>query len=201
MMLSCGSILAFVSWDKIFCSDVIFVAKFFIVLLYFITLGTIIFLILKLRILIVTKNKLTSLFLFRLQKTTIRLDEIKISKWTTFDIKAHKFISLTITDKSQNKVSISDFEFENFESIAASILGDKYLEKSIFYFKEQSRQNKFFTYFIAIISTALLVICIDKLNINKGFNASHAIFIFIILTILAAIKRIKQYRRIEKYGI
>ena len=201
LMLSCGSILTYSTWDKLFSSDIIFIAKFFVVLVYILTLGTIIFLLVKFRLLFVTKDKLTSLYLFRLQKTTILLDEIANSKWITWDIKAHKFVSLTITDKNKNQVSISDFEFENLNSIAASIIGDNYLDKSIFHFKEQAKQNKSLTYFLAITSTALFIFCIGKLDLDKSFNATHAIFIFIIATILATIKRIVKYRHIEKYGI
>ena len=118
LMLGSGSILTYMTWDKIVSSDIIFIAKFLVVLVYILTLGTIIFLLIKLRLLFVTKDKLTSLYLFRLKKTTIFKDEITTSKWATWEIKAHKFVSLTITDKSKNQVSLSDFEFENFDSIA-----------------------------------------------------------------------------------
>lgn len=201
LMLSCGSILTYMTWDKIIHSDIIFIAKFFVILIYILTIGTIIFLLIKFRLLFVTKDKLTSLYLFRLKRTTIIIDEITSSKWTTWDIKAHKFISLTITDKSKNQVSLSDFEFENLDRIASSILGDNYLDKSIFHFKAQAKQNISLTYFIAIITTTLLIFSIIKLDLNKSFNATHAIFILSIMTILATIKRLNKYRRIEKYGI
>lgn len=201
LMLSSGSILTYTTWDKIFHSDIILIAKFFVVIIYILTLGTIIFLFIKFRLLFVTKDKLTSLYLFRLKKTTILIDEIATSKWTTWDIKAHKFITLTITDKNKNQLSLSDFEFENFDSIAASIVGDNYLDKSIFHFKAQAKQNNSLTYFIAIITMTLLIFTIGKIDLNKSFNQTHAIFIFIILTILATVKRIIKYRRIEKYGI
>lgn len=201
LMLSCGSILTYTTWDKIFSSDIIFIAKVFVVLVYILTLGTIIFLLIKLRLLFVTKDKLTSIYLFRLKKTTILKDEITTAKWTTWDLKAHKFITLTITDKSKNQVSLSDFEFENLDSIASSIIGDKYLDKSIFHFKAQAKQNNSLTYFIAIITSTLLIFSIVKLDLTKSFNATHAIFIFSVLTILATIKRIIKYKHIEKYGI
>lgn len=201
LMLSCGIILTYMTWDKIFSSDIIFITKFFVVLVYMLTLGTIIFLLIKLRLLFVTKNKLTSLYLFRLKKTTILKDEITTSKWTTWDIKAHKFITLTITDKRKNQVSLSDFEFENIDSIASSIIGDNYLDNSIFHFKAQAKQNNSLTYFVAIITTTLLIFSIVKLDLNKSFNATHALSIFSILTILATVRRIIKYRHIEKYGI
>ena len=200
-MLSCGSILTYTTFDKIFNSDIIFVAKFVLVLVYILTFGTIIFLLIKLRLLFVNKGKLTSFYLFRLKKTTILLDEIVTSKWTTWDIKAHKFISLTITDKSKNKVSLSDLEFENFDRIAKSVLGDKYLDKSLNHYKEQAKHNNSLTYFIAIITTILLIYCISKLDLNTSLNMTHAFILISILTILATLKRIKKYRNIEKYGI
>lgn len=195
LMLSCGIILTYMTWDKIF------IAKFFVVLVYTLTLGTIIFLVIKLRLLFITKDKLTSLYLFRLKKTTILKDEITTSKWTTWDVKEHKFITLTITDKNKNQISLSDFEFENLDSIASSIIGDNYFDKSISHFKAQAKQNNSLTYFIAIITTTLLIFSIVKLDLNKSFNATHAVFIFSILTILATVKRIIKYRHIEKYGI
>jgi hypothetical protein len=201
LMLSSGSILTYTTWDKIFHSDIIFIAKFFIVIIYILALGTMIFLLIKFRILFVTKDKLTSLYIFRLKKTTILIDEIATSKWTTWDIKAHKFISLTITDKRKNQLSLSDFEFENFDNIVASILGDKNLNKSLTHYKEQAKQNKSLTYFLAITSTALLIFCFRKLEMGDGFNWTHAICFVTIVTILATIKRIIKYRQIEKYGI
>lgn len=201
LMLSCGGILTYMTLDKIFYSEIFFVAKFFVVLAYTLTLGTLVFLLLKFRLLFVTKDKLTSLYLFRLKKTTIHIDGITSVKWTTWDIKAHKFISLTITDKIKNQISISDFEFENFDSIVASILGDTNLEKSLTHYKEQAKQNKSLTYFLAITSAALLIFCLGKLEMGNGFNGTHAICFFTMVTILATIKRIVKYRQIEKYGI
>lgn len=201
LMLSCGIILTYMTWNKILSPDIIFIAKFFVAIVYILTLGTIIFLLIKLRILFVTKDKLTSLYLFRLKKTTIFKDEVTSSKWTSWDIKAHKFITLTITDKNKNQISLSDFEFENLDSIASLIIGDNYLDKSIFHFKAQAKQNNSLTYFIAIMTTSLLIFSIVKLDLNKSFNTTHAVFIFSILTILATVKRIIKYRQIEKYGI
>ncbi len=201
LMLSCGSILTFMTFDKIFNSEIIFVTKFFVVLAYILTFGTLVFLLLKFRLLFVTRDKLTSLYLFRLKKTTIHIDRITSAKWTTWDIKAHKFISLTITDKIKNQISLSDFEFENFDNIVSSILGDKYLDKSLMHYKEQAKQNKSLTYFLAITSAALLIFCFGKLEMGKDINETHVICFFTIVTILATIKRIIKYKQIEKYGI
>jgi hypothetical protein len=202
LMLSCGSILTYMTWDKIFSSDIIFIAKFFVVLIYILSLGAIVFLLLKLRLLFVTKGKLTSLYLFRFKKTTIHIDEITTSKWNTWDIKAHKFITLTITDKSKNQVSISDFEFENFERIASSILGDSYLDKSIIYYKVQSKQNISFTKFIAILTGIFSILIIVKSAIDKDINYTNClIFLGTFVAFLATIKRINKYRHIEKLSI
>lgn len=202
LMLGSGSILTYMTWDKIVSSDIIFIAKFFVVLVYILTLGTIIFLLIKLRLLFVTKDKLTSLYLFRLKKTTIFKDEITTSKWATWEIKAHKFVSLTITDKSKNQVSLSDFEFENFDSIASSILGDNYLDKSITHYKEQSKQNSSVTNFIAILTGIFSIFIIVKSAIDKDINYTNCfIFFGAFVTFLATIKRINTYRQIEKHGI
>ena len=200
LMISCGSILTYMTFDKIFNSEIIFIIRFFVVLAYILTFGTLVFLLLKFRLLFVTKDKLTSLYLFRLKKTTIHIDSITSAKWKTWDIKAHKFISLTITDKIKNQVSLSDFEFENFENIVSSILGDKYLDKSLTHYKEQAKQNKSFTYFLAIASAALLIFCFVKLVTGKDFNGIHVICFFTIVTILATIKRIIKYGQIKKYA-
>jgi hypothetical protein len=202
LMLGSGSILTYMTWDKIVSSDIIFIAKFLVVLVYILTLGTIIFLLIKLRLLFVTKDKLTSLYLFRLKKTTIFKDEITTSKWATWEIKAHKFVSLTITDKSKNQVSLSDFEFENFDSIASSILGDNYLDKSITHYKEQSKQNISVTNFIAILTGIFSILIIVKSAILKDINYTNCLmFLGAFVTFLATIKRINTYRKIEKYGI
>ena len=201
LMLSCGSFLAITTYDKIFSSDIIFIAKVFVVLSYILTLGAIIFLLLKFRLLLVTKDKIISLYLFKLQKTTILLGEIKNSNWTTWDINAHKFISLTITDNNKSKISISDFEFENFDRIALSILGDNYLDKSLIHYKEQAKQNFSLTNFITLLTTLFLVFFIVKISLDKSINYAYTMFILAVLvTLVAALKRINKYRKIEKYG-
>jgi hypothetical protein len=201
IMLSCGSILTYTTWDKIFSSDIIFIAKFFVIIIYILTLGTLIFLLIKFRLLFITKDKLIIVYIFRLKKTTILIDEIKTTKWTTWDIKAHNFISLTITDKSKKQITLTDFELENFDSFVSSILGDNYLDKSLYYFQSQAKQNKSLTYVLAIGSITLFIMCLFKLNLNNSNTATQAIFIFIIITIIATTKRIIKYRQIEKYGI
>lgn len=202
LMLGSGSILTYMTWDKMFHSDIFFIGKFFVFIIYIFTIGTIIFLLIKFRLLFVTKNKLTSLYLFRLKKTTILIDEIATSKWAIWEIKAHKFVSLTITDKCKNQIFLTDFEFENFESIASSILGDNYLDKSITHYKEQSKQNISLTNFIAILTGIFSIFIIVKSFIDKDINYTDClIFLGAFATFLATIKRINKYRQIEKYGI
>lgn len=198
LMISCGSHLAYISWDIILYSDLIFIAKFFVTILCIATLGTVIFILIKLRLLIITKEKLISIYLFRFKKTTILINEIVSSKWSTWDIKAHRFITLKITDKYKNQVSISDFEFENFESIALSLLGKGYKDKTLFHFQSQARLNYSLTFFIAILTTVLLIFTFDKLNWEKNFYINVAFIILNPMIILASIKRILNYRRIKK---
>ena len=202
LMLSCGSFVALTTFDKIFNSDIILIARFFVVLSYILTLGVMIFLLLRFRLLFVTKDKLISLYLFKLQKTTILLDEIKTSKWSTWDIKSHKFISLTITDKSKNKISISDFEFENFDNLVASFIGENYLDKSIIHYKEQAKQNISFTNFITLLTAIFLISMIVKVAFDKNINNTIVIiFMLTFVTLFTTLKRSNKYRQIEKYGL
>jgi len=202
LMLSCGSFVALTTFDKIFNSDIILIARFFVVLSYILTLGVMIFLLLRFRLLFVTKDKLISLYLFKLQKTTILLDEIKTLKWSTWNIKSHKFISLTITDKSKNKISISDFEFENFDNLVASFIGENYLDKSIIHYKEQAKQNISLTNFITLLTAIFLIYMIVKVAFDKNINNTIVIiFMLAFVSLLTTIKRSNKYRQIEKYGI
>ena len=78
IMFSCGGYLSYISIDKdLFTGDSIFVVKFFLGLLMLITIGTLIFFVLKFRILIIKENKLTISNPFILRYKQIELDKIK----------------------------------------------------------------------------------------------------------------------------
>lgn len=116
-------------------------------------------------------------------------------------MKAHKFLSLTIQDKSDNVISISDFEFENFQSIVQSIIGTTLTDKAIRLHKEQAKANYWFTYALAFFSLLAMILGIVEMN-SEGSRFKFILFFLLGLTLLfVALKRRKKYQYFRRDDI
>jgi hypothetical protein len=171
-----------------------FVGALFAVAYSVVMLKVLYVLIFKFKIIFVTNNKLTAVYVFRFYKETIIIDEIKSVEWKSWSVKPYSFISVTISDNS-NIITISDFEFENFHTIVAQILGKNYTDNSLPYFKSQAKQNSFLSCFIVFASLILLFYTMPNIYMNNASKYSYLILVISVLTMVVSIKRIYEYRK------
>ena len=172
-------------------------AGMYVLICYGLILKIVYILILKFKIIFVSNNKLTAIYVFRFGRKTIILDEIQSVEWETWKISPFSFISVNISDHN-NTITMSDFEFENFRGVVFGILKKKYAEDSIHYFKDQAKQNSLLTYFILSASIILLLFTFEGIDSNNLSNFRLLVLIVSILIIVASIKRIYEYRKVTK---
>jgi hypothetical protein len=199
-MFSCGGYLSYISIDKdLFTGDSIFVVKFFLGLLMLITIGTLIFFVLKFRILIIKENKLTISNPFILRYKQIELDKIKKTNWSSWEIRGIKYRTLEMTNKNSEKLSITDFEFENFDNLIRKIPNAESTPKKMKIDYEQAKSNISLITFVAVINIVLTSLIVYMNISGKGFHWIHIIFYSIVFSLLyAAQKRRKRYKLILK---
>jgi hypothetical protein len=104
----------------------LWIAKFWLIVLIILTIGVIVFFLLKFRILIVNKRKIISVFPFRLKVTVIEKTEIKNIKWTNVLQKATLHKCMQITDFNNSTIKFTDFEFENYYTLESMIWSKQY---------------------------------------------------------------------------
>lgn len=190
--------MSYISIDKdLFTGDSIFVVKFFLGLLMLITIGVVVFFILKFRILIIIKNRLIIFnpFIFRYKR--IEIDKIQKINWSIWEIRAIKYRTLEITNKKTEKLSITDFEFENFDNLIKKIPNfESSLKKSKIDY-DQAKSNISLMTFVIVINIVFTSL-IAYMNISgKGFHWIHILFYSIVFLLLyAAQRRRKRYKLI-----
>lgn len=199
-MLGCGGGLSYISIDKhLFTGDLIFIGKFFMGLLMLITIGFAGFFLFKFRLLLIKKDKLISFNPFILRYRQFDIHDLKGIKWSTWELKATVFRTLEANNRDGEKLTISDFEFENFNRLISMIpKADSHKKKVEVDFKQAKSNLSFMTFTIWI--NLGLVGLIAFMNISgKGYHWIHIIFYSVIaILIYASQKRRIRYKRIIK---
>jgi len=196
IMLGCGGTLSYMTISKhLFSGDLIFIAKFFVGLLIIITIGVLGFLLVKFRILLITKQKMIVLNPFILRLKTTDLKNINKYKWTNWDIKATVFRTIEIKLNNGDKIKISDFEFENFDYLVTKLPGKTDSKEKSEVDLKQAKANLSNMAFNIWIFLGLIGL-IAFLNITeKGFHWIHLIIYSISsIMIYASQKRRKKYK-------
>ena len=200
LMFICGGVLTYITIDRgFFSSDVELFTKFIIGILVLITMGIAGFFGTKFRFLIIKDNKLTSIYPFILKKDRINFDQVVKIKWKTWTIKATIYRTIEIFDKNNFKTSISDFEFENFDTLVSKIPNADNDKNKEIVDLEQAKTNLYYMAFLVFMITGFLI-AITWISILK--NRSNWIIIafyfvgFIIIN--SALKRRKKYKKIIK---
>lgn len=198
LMFSSGGILTYFSLDKnIFTGDLIFIAKFFIGLVVLITIGIFFYFVYKFRILIVSEDKIVTLYPFRLKKIKVDLNTIKKIKLENFfAFKATVYRRIEITD-SNGTLEINDLEFENFEILTSKLKVDLNKKNKIDF--EQAKSNLSNITFNVYILSIFLAFLVLKTIWNSELNIMKIAFIISLGVLLyATLKRKIKYKRIIK---
>ncbi|NRD23870.1 hypothetical protein HNV10_11490 [Winogradskyella litoriviva] len=200
IMFLCGGTLTYFSFDRnLFTSDLIFIAKFFVGLIVFMTIGILCYFLYKFRIIIIDNN-IVSINPFWFKKEKIDLTKIKkLNLENFFAFRGIVYRRIEITDIN-GKLEINDLEFENFEKLTSEINLDRNKKKEIDL--EQAKSNLSSLNFNVYILSGLLIFLVFNTIWNSGFHPIVlAFFTCIGILLYASIKRKIEYKRTIKNGL
>lgn len=201
LMFLCGGTLTYFAFDKkIFTGDLIFVGKFFVGLIVLVTIGLIIYVIFKFRIIIVANNKIVSYYPFLFKKKKVDLKTIKKLKLENFfAFKGTVYKKIKITD-SNGTLEITDLEFENFERLTSEIKVDVNKKKIIDF--KQANSNFSSTNFNVYLLLGILIFLIYNAIWVSGYHIIIFAFgICVGILLYVSIKRKIKYKRIIKNSL
>ena len=193
-MLICGGTLSFLSYQKgLLSGDLILIAKLFIGLIIIITIGLLIFLILKFRIILIDDSKAEVFYPFRLNRIRLDFEEIKAVKLENWIGQNGTVYRKVLLKGKKTSLIFTDRELENFDSILESI-PNSISDKSNFDFK-QAKSNLSTMQFMAIVLSGFLIYLIYYFMFEDSINETFMIFLIVDMVLLfASIKRIVKYR-------
>ncbi len=200
LMIGSGGTLSFeVISERVFAKDTILILKLVLMGVIIITLATLIFFFIKFQLLIVTNYKIVSIKPFLLKSRKIKLENIKTVRWENWDLKSSLFKTVELIESPENKISFSDFEFENFEKLIARIPKIAFTAKRNKIYQEQAKRNLSMTNFILIISILSLSSLLIRTIYGQEFTGIHlTACLALVLMIAASIKRRIAYVKIRK---
>lgn len=195
-MLLCSGTLTYVSFEKnLYSSDAILIVKIVIAVMSLIFFCILLYLLYKFRILIVNKNNIISIHPFILKVNTIDITKTKNVRWRNFPAFKGTIYRIAEIEQGKFKIDISDFEFENFESLVRSLNGNTGKLKITI---EQAKSNNSMMIFNIIILFGFLVFLIIDTNWNNVNNFELLLFFMNIILLFASIKRALSYRKVLK---
>ncbi len=197
MILGSGALTYIFINKNLFTSDLIFIVKIVMgfVMLFFIV--TIFFLFYKFRILVITKNNIISIFPFLLKEEKIELNKvsIKISNWTYQNGIIYRVAEIK---NGNNKISFSDMEYENFDTLTNQFYDNNYNEK-IKADINQAKGNISSIKFNLYLLMGFLIFLIGNVFYNGNYDIIIVIFLITIcILIYATYKRKVKYDKILK---
>ena len=195
-MLLCSGTLTYVSFEKnLYSSDAILIVKIVIAVMSLIFFCILLYLLYKFRILIVNKNNIISIHPFILKVNTIDITKTKNVRWRNFPALKGTIYRIAEIKQGKFKIDISDFEFENFESLVRSLNGNTGKLKITI---EQAKSNNSMMIFNIIILFGFLVFLVIDINWNNVNNFELLFFFMNIILLFASIKRALSYRKVLK---
>ena len=199
IMLGCGSVFFYWTFfTDFFISDIPIIGKFFVALLMMICFSLFIFLLIKFRILFIYRNKISFCYPFTLKYRVIDLDSIHEIEWKSTIIKATLYKQITIISKNGNQMSLSDLEFENFDTLVSKVPYSNTKEK--LELEEYQAETQIDNLWIMIFSCVFIILIVLFLNLGKNiYHWVHLIFYGVgLLLIYASVKRIKKHEKFKK---
>jgi hypothetical protein len=199
VMICCGGSLAYLSFSRnLFMSDVIFITKFFIGLIILFTVGLICFIIIRFRILIITKSKVISIKPFMFNYQQIDFNNIKAYKWVNLYAFKTTFREIKIKQKKGKQLTFSDCEFENFDRLVEKLPNSGYSPEKASVALEQAKAE-FGSQIFSVISEICLLAVIVCLNIIKIYHWIHLIgYAVLSLLLYVSVRKSIKYHKIKK---
>ncbi len=167
---------------------------FFLVFVCLISFGYCIFILTKFRFLTVTDEGLFCFYPFLLRTKQLKWIDLEKTEWTIFYWKG--IFRKVLLKTAYTEISLTDLEFENFETLTNKIPNGERLRKEID--REQAQTEKsmmtWYNYFFSIVGLVLLY----QLVITNGFLFFGIALCVDILLLCTSIKRRMQYIKILK---
>jgi hypothetical protein len=197
IILICSSILSYISiFNGLLFSDLILVAKFFLVIIILVNIFMIGFVIYKFRVITIYSNEIRIIYPFRFLIIESRIDKLKGIKWSNYiDTKAVYYRKLSFKTENNKTITICDKEFENLDFLAKSLNFDvenKNLKKLNIERAKANKSNQFINVVFAIfLSCSLIYIAANM----ETWNYIKTIFYSItsIIVVFFLIFNIKKY--------
>lgn len=195
-MLLCSGTLTYASFNKdLYSGDVIFIVKIVITIMSLVFICILLYLLYKFRILIINKNNIISIHPFILKVNRIDITKTKNVKWKNFPAFKGTIYRKAEIKQGKYKIDISDFEFENFESLVSSLNGNTSKYKIAI---EQAKSNNSMMIFNIILLFGFLVFLTINTIWNNINNLELLFFFMNIVLLFASIKRVFNYRKVLK---
>ena len=197
IILVCTSFLSYNSiFDGLFFSDLILVAKFFLVIIILINIFTIGFVIYKFRVIIIYSNQMLIVYPLRFLTIKSSIDKLKGLKWGNYiDTKAIYYRKLTFKTENNKTITFCDKEFENLDFLAKSLrfdLENKNLKRLTIERAKANKSNQFSNVLVATFLTCSMIYAAVNM---ETWNDVKIIFFSIISIIVIPflIFNIKKY--------
>lgn len=203
LILTSSSVLSYISiFGEILFGDLIWIGKFFLMVIVLINIFSLGFIIYKLRLIAVTNREIFIIYPLRFSIKKSKREEIKDIKWNKYiDARAIYYRQLSFKTEDGKSISICDKEFENLDAIAKSmglnIKDNKKIEKLNIERAEANKFNQLINVLFAIFLTCSLIYISVKM---ETWNYKKIIFIGItsILMILLLVSNVGKYLMYKK---
>jgi len=200
-----SSVVSYISiFEGLLVSDLILIAKVFLLLIILINVFLIVFIIYKFRLIIITIHEIYIIYPFRFFIITSKLEKIRNIKWSSFiDQKGIYYRQITFKTGNDKSISLSDKEFENLDSLVNAITSKMMENKKIDKLNvDRAKSNKSMQLFNLLFSIFLFCSTIYIFVKMINWNSTKLIIVGFasILTgntIYFNLKKYLTYRRIH----
>ena len=203
IILICSSILSYISiFDGLLFSDLILIAKFFLVVIIMINIFLMGFIIYKFRLITITNRKIFIVYPFRFLIIKSNLEDIRNIKWSNYiDAKAIYYRKLSFKTVNNKTITLCDKEFENLDfmakSINTNIIDNRKIHKLNLERATSNKSTQLLNVFFAIFLTCVIIyVSIKMTNWNSTKLFWVGFLSFLTLNILCF--NVKKYLTYKK---
>ena len=197
-MLICSGWLTYITFDSnLLTGDLIFIGKFFMIVIVLMFIFFLVFVIINFRIVFRQKDEIVFIKPFLFKADQIALNDIQKTKLENFFSFRHTVYRRIQISTRNKKLLISDLEFENFDDLLYGIPYDEIKKNEIDL--SQAKSEVTHIGYNLLLTVFMLSICLLMIIFQKVYHLFLLVIILVNLILLyASIKRKIRYRKILK---
>ena len=197
-MLICSGWLTYITFDSnLLTGDLIFIGKFFMIVIVLMFIFFLVFVIINFRIVFRQKDEIVFIKPFLFKADRIALNDIQKTKLENFFSFRHTVYRRIQISTRNKKLLISDLEFENFDDLLYGIPYDEIKKNEIDL--SQAKSEVTHIGYNLLLTVFMLSICLLMIIFQKVYHLFLLVIILVNLILLyASIKRKIRYRKILK---